>query len=346
MNRLEDRYRRVLRLLPASYRQAWEEDMVATFLQSEQPEDTEDAEFAADYGRPSLPEVASVVALAVRLRLGGDGSPPRYLAWGETVRRLALVGLLVQAVAALAGLGAGLWSPWVTNVVAVDRAADVQALFGLVWVAAYLSLVTGRWRSARLLAVLALAPSVVFFAVDFATVEGAYGLSRVTGLLVDAVPVLALAAFHRQASPVKARPWLIALPVGVSLLTIALLLTSFTAPALVDWPGVVCTAVFVAAVMYLSVPGMSWRSATVSWSTTLALFALTALGQRVVTLLDYLQFAARTADLDVMITIAAVQAAAVLVIATPLTMLAAKAMRTLPAVAAPVKSSTPPGETD
>ncbi|MGY6651476.1 hypothetical protein ACXIZN_04860 [Amycolatopsis sp. TRM77291] len=346
MNRLEDRYRRVLRLLPASYRQAWEEDMVATFLQSEQPEDAEDAEFAADYGRPSLPEVASVVALAVRLRLGGDGSPPRYLAWGETVRRLALVGLLVQAVAALAGLGAGLWSPWVTNVVAVDQVADVQALLGLVWVAAYLSLVTGRWRSARLLAALALAQSVVFFAVDFATVDGAYGLARVTGLLVDAMPVLALAAFHRPASPVKARPWLIALPVGVSLLTIALLLTSFTAPALVDWPGVVCTAVFVAAVMYLSVPGMSWRSATVSWSTTLALFALTALGQRVVTLMDYLQFAARTADLDVMIAIAAVQAAAVLVIATPLTMLAVKAMRTLPAVAAPVKSSTPPGETD
>ncbi|MFJ8916545.1 hypothetical protein [Amycolatopsis sp. NPDC102389] len=332
MNRLEDRYRRVLRLLPRSYRQAWEEDMVATFLLSEQPEDAEDAEFAADYGRPSLPEVASVVALAVRLRLGGDGAPPRYLAWGETVRRLALVGLLVQAVAALAGIGAWLWSPWLTNLVAADQAVDVGALLGLVWVAAYLSLVTGRWRAARLLAALALAQAVVFFGVDLVTVEGAYGLSRTTGLLLDAVPVLALAAFHRQAPPVKARPWLIALPAGVALLTVSLLLTYVTVPALVDWPGVVCVAVFAAAVTYLSVPRLGWRKATVSWSTALALLALAALGQRVVTLLDYLRFAARTAELDIMIAIAVGQATAVLAIAAPLTVLAVKAARTLPTV--------------
>lgn len=31
---LEHRYRRLLRLLPAGYRQAWEEDMVTTFLHS------------------------------------------------------------------------------------------------------------------------------------------------------------------------------------------------------------------------------------------------------------------------------------------------------------------------
>ena len=31
-SRLEQRYRRVLRLLPAPYRLAWEEEMVATFL--------------------------------------------------------------------------------------------------------------------------------------------------------------------------------------------------------------------------------------------------------------------------------------------------------------------------
>lgn len=334
MNRLEDRYRRVLRLLPASYRQAWEEDMVATFLESEQPEDAEEAEFAADHGRPSWAEVASVVALAVRLRLGGDGAPPRYLVWGETVRRLALVGLLVQAVAALAGIGAWLWSPWVTNLVAPGQAADVQALLGLVWVAAYLCLVTGRWRAARLFAALALARAVFYFGVDLAAVEGAYGLSRTVGLLLDALPVVALVAFHRQAPAVKARPWLVALPVGVALLTVALLLTYVSVPALVDWPSVVCVAVFAAAVGYLSLPRLGWRNATVSWSTALALLALAALVQRVVTLLDYLRLAARTPELDVVIAIAAGQAVAVLAIAVPLTMLAAKAVRALPPVAA------------
>ncbi|WP_152610989.1 hypothetical protein [Amycolatopsis sp. MJM2582] len=334
MNRLEERYRRVLRLLPASYRQAWEEDMVATFLLSELPEDDEEAEFAADHGRPSWPEVASVVALAVRLRLGGDGAAPRYLVWGETVRRLALVGLLVQAVAALAGIGAWLWSPGMTNVVAPGQAAEVQALLGLLWVAAYLCLVTGRWRVARLLAALALVRAVVFFGVDLAAVEGAFGLSWTIGLLLDALPVLALVAFHRQAPPVKTRPWLVALAVGVALLTVALLLTYVTVPVLVDWPSVVCAAVFAAAVVYLSVPRLGWRRATVSWSTALASLALAALVQRVVTLMDYLRFAARTEELDVMITMGAGQAVAVLAISVPLAVLAVKSVRALPPVAA------------
>jgi hypothetical protein len=34
MSRIEERYRFVLRLLPVSYRQRWEEDMVASFLES------------------------------------------------------------------------------------------------------------------------------------------------------------------------------------------------------------------------------------------------------------------------------------------------------------------------
>jgi hypothetical protein len=39
---LEQRYRRVLRLLPGYYRQRWEEDMVAAFLDSWTSGDPED----------------------------------------------------------------------------------------------------------------------------------------------------------------------------------------------------------------------------------------------------------------------------------------------------------------
>ncbi|HZM75585.1 MAG TPA: hypothetical protein VFC19_07645, partial [Candidatus Limnocylindrales bacterium] len=74
MNRLEERYRRVLRLLPASYRGVWEEDMVATFLASVATDDREEAEYLADFGRPSWPEVFSIVALAIRLRIGSAGA--------------------------------------------------------------------------------------------------------------------------------------------------------------------------------------------------------------------------------------------------------------------------------
>lgn len=48
MTVLEQRYRLVLRMLPASYREVWEEDMVATFLASMGTNDVEDAEYFAD----------------------------------------------------------------------------------------------------------------------------------------------------------------------------------------------------------------------------------------------------------------------------------------------------------
>ncbi len=71
MSRLEERYRRVLRLLPAGYRRQWEDDMVAAFLETMQTGDAETDEYLADHGRPSLAEMTSILSLAVRLRIGG-----------------------------------------------------------------------------------------------------------------------------------------------------------------------------------------------------------------------------------------------------------------------------------
>ena len=59
---LEGRYRRALRLLPGYYRQQWEKDMVAAFLDSSLTGDPEEDEFITEYGRPSWPELASVAA--------------------------------------------------------------------------------------------------------------------------------------------------------------------------------------------------------------------------------------------------------------------------------------------
>lgn len=66
----------------------------------------------ADYGRPSWSEVASVVRLAVRLRVGGVGMPPLSVAWGEAVRAVRLVALVVllfNAVSATWGMGRMFW---------------------------------------------------------------------------------------------------------------------------------------------------------------------------------------------------------------------------------------------
>lgn len=321
---LERRYRRLLRVLPDFYRRAWEEDMVATFLAGALPDDPEDAAFTAEYGRPDWSEVASIVALAVRLRVGGAGAPARSLAWGEAVRRVALAGLLAHAVNALAGLGAMLWLPSRFDDHGVpDQDVMVWSLFGLGWVAAYLALVLGRSHQARQFAGLSLLVVAISAGVDLAVTDGAYLISRSVGLLVVAVPVLALVAFHEQAPPVRPRPWLVALPVGTALVTVVLLLTQYPGSGnLVDWPGLACGAVFAAALAYQVAPTVGWGSP--SWPAALVLLAAATLVLRVMTLLDYLQHTTAP-ERNSLTTAALVEGIAVLVVAVPL---AVRAIRT------------------
>ena len=80
---LEQRYRRVLRLLPGYYRDKWEEDMVTAFLDSWMTGDPDEDPVTKEFDRPARQEVASVIALAVRLYLGGASTPRRYFAWAR-----------------------------------------------------------------------------------------------------------------------------------------------------------------------------------------------------------------------------------------------------------------------
>ena len=88
---LERRYRRVLRLLPGWYRERWEQDMVAAFLDSWLTGDPEADEYITRAAGPSWAEAASVARLAVRLHLGGAGTARRGFAWGQAIRCAVLV---------------------------------------------------------------------------------------------------------------------------------------------------------------------------------------------------------------------------------------------------------------
>ena len=57
---LEQRYRRVLRLLPGYYRDTWEQDMVAAFLDSWLTGDPDEDSVTMEFDRPGWREVASV----------------------------------------------------------------------------------------------------------------------------------------------------------------------------------------------------------------------------------------------------------------------------------------------
>jgi hypothetical protein len=50
---LEQRYRRVLRLLPGYYRDQWEEDMVAAFLDGWMTGDPDEDSVTMEFDRPS-----------------------------------------------------------------------------------------------------------------------------------------------------------------------------------------------------------------------------------------------------------------------------------------------------
>ncbi|MFI6508128.1 hypothetical protein ACIBCT_11025 [Streptosporangium sp. NPDC050855] len=235
MSLLEDRYRRVLRLLPASYRAEREEEMVCAFL--------EGAAGLTDANdpRPRWSEVASVAALSLRVRLGGAGAAPRFLAWGRAVRLAAVLGLLFHATMSCAwfleavrgSLSTG--RPAVPGEVWSEQwlSGTAQILGYLLWIAVFGTLVRGHPRTAKILALLAL---VSFYG---PLAQGGHGTGNavVYGLLF-AVPVLALVTgFHRDAPPPRHPRWTAALPVlaGVPLHVLLSVLGSPGMSRTVDW---------------------------------------------------------------------------------------------------------------
>ncbi|MEO6083206.1 MAG: hypothetical protein ABIQ18_08870 [Umezawaea sp.] len=104
MSNLENRYRRLLRVLPRWYRAEREEEMVGLFLADR----TDDLDL--EHGWPGWGETGATLALAARARLGVVGGPPRAAVVGEVVRLVALIGLLVQVSYAFTWLGDSLTS--------------------------------------------------------------------------------------------------------------------------------------------------------------------------------------------------------------------------------------------
>jgi hypothetical protein len=336
MTELEQRYRSLLRLLPSAYREKWADDMVATFLESMATDDVEDAEYVAEFGKPSRAEIGSVIALAVRLRLGSGASSARYFEWGAAVRIVALVGFLVNAFLATVSVELLFWDagsiPWLPvpgGVRAADPLPILGSLAGLLWVVAFLAVVFGHRRVAGIFGSLAVVPGVV--AAVSATAELVVdGGPAFVGTLwmnfaVNVLLVSALMAFHQDAPVVSRRPWLIALGVGIlaNPLPVLAVLTPPDQLLLLDWPGLCCLAVAAVALACLVVPAL--RSPDMSLA--LALLAALAFALRGVTLLDvWLYFGSAPTSLGL------AQLVAVLVVAVSAATLAAQRLRHLPQV--------------
>ncbi len=297
---LERRYRRVLRLLPGWYRQQWEEDMVAAFLDSWLTGDPEADEYISRAAGPSWAEVASVAGLAVRLYLGGPGTPRRY-AWGQAIRRAVLAVLLVHAVLAVNVLVFLVWSrrlvgwlpaPPGSLVVAPGGVWDtVYYLVSVTWIAIFVTLALGHYRTARVLAALAIVPGLVALVQAQLTgiMPAPFG-PWVFWVLVDLAPVLAMTAFHRDAPPAAPGPWLLALPAGYVLVYGPLLALQATGNSawLPDFSGLCCILVSLACLAHAPRAWSRQAAGTGLWSLTLVLLAAVAAAYRIVTLTDYL----------------------------------------------------------
>jgi hypothetical protein len=309
---LELRYRRALRLLPRYYREQWEEDMVSAFLESSLTGDPAEDEYIIEFGKPSWPELGSVAALAVRLYLGGTDAPRRYLAWGQAVRRAVLAVFLLRTVLVLGSvvflawthhlLG---WLPAPPGPVASAAASPLvrgplPAAFAspsltspdaTIWttgwstgwyaadyayIVAYVALVLGRHRTAKLFAVLAAGQDLVYLLQLLLGGHHPQTGPWVGWVLFDLVPVVALAAFHRDAPPVARRPWLLALPAGFVLVAVPTLAVQvYGHPgAMPGYPGLGCLLVAVACLVQ-AVRARSRRTTdSGAWSLALVLLAV------------------------------------------------------------------------
>lgn len=234
---LEKRYRRVLRMLPASYRARREEEIVDTYLQ-------EFDEHEQDELRPTWRETASIAALAVRTRLGGPGAAPRHAVAGATVRLFALLSVLLHGARELTDRA--LSFAYVSGAPARDREGLLGVLDGhqgvasgvreaflwllpLCWAAAYAALLRDRRRAALVLTVLAALPGLMFL-VDRATglpvlIDGFDVAFAASGWLT----VLAVGcAFHSDAPRARVP----AVPPGLALMAVCVLMGG----SVVAWP--------------------------------------------------------------------------------------------------------------
>lgn len=208
MSILEQRYRTILRLLPASYRAAREEEMVASFL------DSVGEVSDADDPKPGWSETASVAALALRVRLGDTGGGPSG-SCGPAVRLVGLLGLLYQAAVAVwsivtalrvyTGLGLPNYSGhYALSVMGAPGSADRLGWVGWIIVdvaviIAYVTLVRGHRRTGKILVLLLLAYPIAGVARSIAVGPTPVGY-QLLGTLLTVITVLALLiGFHRGA---------------------------------------------------------------------------------------------------------------------------------------------------
>jgi hypothetical protein len=238
MDDLERRYRRLLRVLPASYRRGHEEEMVSTFLEVT----------AADRPSDSVrQETPGVLALALRLRMGLSRSTERARVRAQALHLVLLLGLFAMMVTYtfnalfLAWLQDAL--PWLprpsseehgpTGLLSIANNLPVLACVAL------LALVLGHHRAGRLLALLYLVPTTLLelFFFGYGAPSAIQLAMPGIALIFDCLLVFAALTLDVDAPPVRRTPWLGAMASGLVLTCVVFVVTTVSeAPSLTNIP--------------------------------------------------------------------------------------------------------------
>ncbi|GAA2210138.1 hypothetical protein GCM10009850_055970 [Nonomuraea monospora] len=203
MSLLERRYRSTLRLLPASYRAGREEEMVAAFM--ELSGDVPDE----DDPRPRWGEIASVLALSARVRLGAAGATPGQVARGAAVRLFALLGMGATAAFSMVDLVRAALLGSEPALIGAPESAARLAFIGVLAAAgcsivAFVTLMRGHVRTAKVAALVSLVPSLTSYALSLAQ-NGSAALTPLHDLgnllFLLAPPLALLIGFHSDVTP-------------------------------------------------------------------------------------------------------------------------------------------------
>ena len=134
----------------------------------------------------------------------------------------------------------------------------VYYLVNVAWIVIFVTLAVGHYRTARVLAALAIVPGLVaLLQAQLTGIMPAPFGPWAWWVLFDLALVLAMAAFHRDAPPAARWPWLLALPAGYLLVyvpVLALLATGNSA-WLPDFAGLCCLLVALACLAHAPGPG-------------------------------------------------------------------------------------------
>ena len=167
----------------------------------------------------------------------------------------------------------------------------VYCLVCVAWIAVFLTLTLGHYRTARVLAALAIVPGLVaLLQAQLTGIPPAPFGSWIFWVLVDLAPVLAMTAFHRDAPPAAPGPWLLALPAGYVLVYGPLMALQATGNSawLPDFSGLCCILVSLACLAHAPRARSRQAAGTGLRSLTLVLLAAVAGAYRIVSLTGYL----------------------------------------------------------